>query len=72
MSLACVYHKTQPMRVVEDDVREEMVATGEWFKHPLDVHKIKEEGNHEKQIRQRTGKRRNNGQDSPNTHGSGT
>lgn len=61
MSLSCIYHKSQPFRVVEDEIAEELLATGEWFTHP---NCIKEEINHEEQIRQRTRKRRSNGKDS--------
>lgn len=64
MSLACVYHKTLPFRVVEDDVREKMVATGEWFRHPNDVNKQKDES-HEKPIRRITKQRRSNGKNAP-------
>lgn len=53
--LACIYHKSLGMRVVDNDTRERLVASGEWFRHPNDL-KIKEQ-NDEKPIRQRTRKR---------------
>lgn len=59
MSLCCIYHKEFPMRVVEDDVGDQMVTTGEWFNHP---NCIKEENYHEKQIRQQPRKRRKHGE----------
>jgi len=61
MPIACVYHKTEPMRVVTFEEREKLLATGEWFKHPNDVNKQKEI-EHEKQIRRGTRKRRVNGE----------
>jgi len=41
--------------VVEDDIAKEMVASGEWFHHPIDANKQKEL-NHEKPIRQQSRK----------------
>lgn len=70
MSLCCVYHKSKPFRVVEDELADELVATGEWFKHPSCT--IKEEINHEEPIRRRTRKGRGNGNDSPQEARSGT
>lgn len=52
MSLCCVYHKTHPFRVVEDEMAQQMVATGEWFYLPTDVNKQKEI-THEKPIRRK-------------------
>lgn len=61
MPLACIFHKTLPMRVVSFAEREQLVATGEWYRHPkLD----KEETNHEEQIRRVPRKRRSNGEHS--------
>lgn len=64
MSLCCIYHKTQPFRVVEDEVANDMVATGEWFRHPNDVNKQKELP-HEKSIRRKPKQRSSDGEDSP-------
>lgn len=33
--LACVYHPIDPMRVVEDDEAERLIASGVWFDSPL-------------------------------------
>lgn len=41
MSLACIYHKTQGMRVVSFAERETLVATGEWFNSPNDAKAVK-------------------------------
>lgn len=66
MSLCCIYHKSQPFRVEEDDVANELVASGEWFKHPNDAKGIKQkEPKHEKPIRQQSRKRRSNGEHPP-------
>lgn len=62
MSLCCVYHKTQGMRVVENEDRDLLVGSGEWFDHPNQVNK--EENENEKPIRQYAVKRRRNGKDS--------
>jgi len=59
MPIACIYHKTQPMKVVTFEEREKFLATGEWFKHP-NCEKLIEVNEHEKPIRQRTRKRRRN------------
>lgn len=32
--LNCVYHAKDDMRVVEDDEKEKLIASGEWFDHP--------------------------------------
>ncbi len=37
MSLCCVYSPTEPMRVVEDAEADELVKSGQWFKHPNDA-----------------------------------
>jgi hypothetical protein len=69
MSLNCVYHKSLPFRVVEDDVANELVASGEWFRHPHDANGIKgikeKESKHEKPIRQQSRKRCSNGEHPP-------
>lgn len=44
--LHCVYHISQPFRVVEDDEKEALLATGDWFDHPnkpKENQKLKEE-----------------------------
>ena len=33
--LTCVYHPIDPMRVVEDDEAERLMASGVWFDSPL-------------------------------------
>ena len=35
--LTCVYHPTDPMRVVEDDEAERLKALGVWFDSPVDA-----------------------------------
>lgn len=43
--LSCVYHPTQSMRVVEDEERNKLLASG-WFNSPLDAKnagKVKEQ-----------------------------
>lgn len=57
MPLACIYHKTLPMRVVSLEEREKLVALGEWFKHP-NCEKLIEEPKYEEPIRRGTRKRR--------------
>ncbi len=69
MSLNCVYHKTQSFRVVEDEIADEMVASGEWFRHPNDVNKQKEI-THEKPIRRKSRKRIINSECSTGSNGS--
>lgn len=32
--LNCVYHPTQEMRVVTDEERDRLLASGDWFDHP--------------------------------------
>lgn len=70
MPLACIYSLTEPMRVVTFEERETLVATGKWFRHPNC--KSTEELSHEKPIRQRTRKRRDDGQQTPESLASGT
>jgi len=67
MPLACIYSPTEKMRVVTLEEREELVATGKWFRHPNDVHVIKKDINHEKPIRQRTRKRRIDDEHAPSS-----
>jgi hypothetical protein len=62
MSLCCIYHKTQGMRVVEDEDRDLLVASGDWFDHPNQVNE--EVNKNEKPIRQQSIKRCSNGKDS--------
>lgn len=57
MPLACIYHKTEKMRVVSFEERDKLVASGEWFKHP-NCEKLIEESKHEEPIRRSTRKRR--------------
>jgi len=33
--LNCVYSPTDDMRVVEDEEKEKLIASGPWFDHPL-------------------------------------
>lgn len=60
MSLTCIYHAIEEMKVVPYDERDKLVATGEWFDHPNDVKKIIEDIKDERQIRQRTRRGKNN------------
>lgn len=60
--LNCVYHLTEPMRVVNDEDKAKLIATGEWFDHP---NKVKELKYHEEQIRQHARKRRSDGENTP-------
>ena len=69
MSLCCIYHKTLPMQVMEEENADKLVSSGNWFRHPNDVHKVKKEITHEKPIRQRSGKGCSNGKDSPKPSG---
>ena len=68
MPLACLYHKTLPMRVVNIEDRDALVALGEWFSHP-NCEKIIEVTHHEEPIRQQPRKRRSNGEHSPKKNG---
>jgi hypothetical protein len=49
MPLVCVFHPVYNMRVVTYPEREELVASGQWFNHPNDAKKVREQ--HEEQIR---------------------
>ncbi len=40
--LHCVYHPVDPMRVVEDEERERLLASGFWFSSPDDARKARE------------------------------
>ncbi len=48
--LWCVYHKTQPMRVVDEEGFKKALASGEWFDSPL---KVNNEVPNEKRKRKR-------------------
>lgn len=71
MSLSCIYHKTQPFRVVDDKLADELVAEGEWFRHPNDVNKQKELTD-EKPIRRKSWKGRDDCESSTQSNGSRT
>jgi hypothetical protein len=67
---SCLYHRSQPMKVIEEDNEAEykrLLASGEWFDHP---NKAKEDKHHEEPIRQRTRKGRKNVEHSPKQNGS--
>ncbi len=51
----CIYHPVFPMRVVEDDEYDKLLASGEWFKHPLEAKNMRKD--YEEQIRRDTRKR---------------
>lgn len=51
----CIYHPVYPMRVVNDEEYEQMLASGEWFKHPNEAKQVRND--YEKQIRRDSGKR---------------
>ena len=51
----CIYHPVYPMRVVNDEEYEELLAGGEWFKHPNEAKNVRKD--YEEQIRRDTGKR---------------
>lgn len=70
MALNCVYHPTKDMRVVEDDVKAELLATGEWYDHPNKAKEAKEKKN-ERQIRRQPRKRFDDGENPPQQAGSG-
>lgn len=40
--LNCIYHPTDPMRVVEDDEYKKLLSTGFWFAHPTEAKKERE------------------------------
>lgn len=46
--LHCVYHPTGELRVVEDEEKDSLIATGVWFDHPLKAKEARE--NNEKRI----------------------
>lgn len=66
MSLCCIYHKTYPMQVMEEDEADKLVASGEWFRHPNDVTKG---DNHEKHVQCSTRKRSVNGKSTSEENG---
>ncbi len=47
--LNCVYHPVDEMRVVTDEDRDKLLASGAWFDHPQDAKNMRED--YEKQIR---------------------
>lgn len=47
----CVYHPHQKMRVVSDEEKEELLATGEWFDHPTKAQEAK--GKDNEQVRKK-------------------
>jgi len=49
----CIYHSTLAMIVVDDDEYERLLKTGEWFKHPKDAEKAKEQKDEQKCIKKR-------------------
>ncbi|HXK00706.1 MAG TPA: hypothetical protein VNF93_02330 [Buchnera sp. (in: enterobacteria)] len=51
----CIYHPVYPMRVVDDEEYEKLLATKEWFKHPNEAKQVREK--YEGQIRRDEGKR---------------
>lgn len=60
MPLTCLYHKIAEIRVVKDAEVDDLVATGQWFKHPNDI-KEKDTTN-EKPIRRNSKQRRKHGE----------
>lgn len=40
--LHCIYHPYKELRVVEDEEKNQLVASGEWFDHPLKAMAAKE------------------------------
>jgi hypothetical protein len=59
MSIYCVYHRKFSMRVVDEDERQDLLASREWFDHP-----IKEEIINERPIRKCARKGKNDGESS--------
>lgn len=68
MPIACIYHKTQGMKVVSFEEREKLVASGEWFRHPNDL----KEKEHEEPIRQQSQQGRKHAKHASKKNGSGT
>ena len=46
--LNCIYHPTEPMRVVEDDEYNRLLSTNVWFKHPTEAKNMR--AKYEKQL----------------------
>ena len=53
--LNCIYHPVYPMRVVDDEVYKDLLASGEWFKHPNEAKQVRQD--YERQIRRDEGQR---------------
>jgi hypothetical protein len=47
--LCCIYHATDPMRVVEDVERDKLLATGLWFNTPTEAKNMRTD--YERRIR---------------------
>lgn len=47
--LNCVYHPVHNMQVVDDETKDKLIASGEWFSHPSEAKKVREK--YERQIR---------------------
>lgn len=58
--LHCVYHPTEEMRVVEDDEKAKLLATGVWFGHPNEAKDMREKYEHQitSEAKPKDGKRR--------------
>lgn len=69
MPLTCVYHKTDGMRVVSFNERDDLTATGEWFDHPNCTTNFKGNEN-DGQIRRTKGKRKRKCASAPTEIGS--
>ena len=48
--LCCIYHPTEPMRVVEDAEGDRLVATGLWFNTPNEAKQVRTD--YERRIRE--------------------
>lgn len=48
--LNCIYHPTEPMRVVEDVERDRLIGTGLWFDTPNDAKQVRTD--YERRIRE--------------------
>ena len=68
MPLVCVFHPVYDMRVVTYPEREKLVASGQWFNHPNDAKKVREQ--HEEQIRRESGQGCEHGEHTSEPHGS--
>lgn len=67
MPLVCVFHPVYDMRVVTYPERDELVASGQWFNHPNDAKKVREQ--HERQIRREPGERCSDGEHTSEPNG---